>query len=211
VFQSYSAYGEQLERLNAEHLLGATAPDNILFALNPIDGRLPSLDDALSWPILLGRYALNGTQGEFAILRKRANAASAEIHPLRRTTGILGANVPVPPGEAPLWARVHLTPSIAGQIASALFATPEVQIEFTFADGRTESYRFIASIGEAGFVIAPVVRNTGAFVQLMSRSGLVSSMPRPVSFRIVPTRASAWAWSHQLPVEFSAIDVPSQK
>lgn len=209
VFQSYSAYGEQLEQLNAAHLLGPSAPDNILFAVSTIDERLPALDDGLSWPILFSRYLFEGMKGQFAILRKRANAPSAVTSSLSKVSTTLNASVAVPASDMGIWARVDLKPSVAGRFASTLFATPELRIEYTFADGTTSSYRYIPSMGAVGFFVSPIVRDTGDFVKLMtSRQPGVSGATRAVSFRIVPTHHSAWAWSRTMSIEFSSVTTP---
>src|SRR5260364_219639 len=52
VIQSHGAYTPKLARLNELHLLSERAPNNIVFKVEPIDGRLASLEDGLSWPIL---------------------------------------------------------------------------------------------------------------------------------------------------------------
>jgi hypothetical protein len=56
VLESYSAYTPALARLDADHLTGAAAPDNVFFRPDPIDYRLPALEDGLSWPALLSLY-----------------------------------------------------------------------------------------------------------------------------------------------------------
>ena len=51
VIQSYLAYTQKLEELNAAHLRGKNAPDWIFFSFGTIDDRYTSLDDApLSGP-----------------------------------------------------------------------------------------------------------------------------------------------------------------
>ena len=44
--------------MNAQHLCGPTAPDWVLLEICQLDFRYPSLDDGLSWPLLLTRYRL---------------------------------------------------------------------------------------------------------------------------------------------------------
>ncbi|MGH7304838.1 MAG: hypothetical protein ACRELZ_16250, partial [Candidatus Rokuibacteriota bacterium] len=56
IFQSYAAYTPEILRLNAASYEGPAAPENVLLQLETIDGRFPSLDDSLLWPILMTRY-----------------------------------------------------------------------------------------------------------------------------------------------------------
>jgi hypothetical protein len=51
IFQSYAVYTEKLAEINVEHLR-SKAPKNILFRIETIDDRYPSLEDSLSWPEL---------------------------------------------------------------------------------------------------------------------------------------------------------------
>ena len=67
--QSYVAYSEQLARINRDHLLGIRAPRNLAFKVEPLDDRMPALEDGASWSVILRNYRpvqfLNG----FLILR----------------------------------------------------------------------------------------------------------------------------------------------
>ncbi|MFT4505387.1 hypothetical protein [Caballeronia sp. 15711] len=212
IFQSYSAYGLELEKLNEGHLLGPSAPDNILFSVAPIDGRLPALEDGLSWLTLINAYSAQGRSGDFAILRKNQVVAPASLKALERVDAVLGQSIAVPAGNAPVWARVDLMPSLAGRIVNILFATPEVHIELSFSDGRTESYRYISSMGAVGFLVSPLIRDTDDFTELMSAShDQHFASLRPTSIRIVPQRNSSWLWSRHTPVEFSQVEMPEQR
>jgi hypothetical protein len=87
VIQSYSAYTPTLARLNEQHLRSQDAPDWIVFDLQSIDNRFPSLDDGVSWPALLDNYTLDSFDGHFVFLRRNTiiqgssnYAASPERH-----------------------------------------------------------------------------------------------------------------------------------
>ena len=56
MIQSYAAFTPELADLNAAYLRSSHAPDNVFFECAPIDDHYPSLDDGLSWPVLLTRY-----------------------------------------------------------------------------------------------------------------------------------------------------------
>jgi len=65
VFQSYAAYSPWLAEKNKQYLLGVSAPDNIIFRIEPLDDRFPSLEDGASWPILLSHYKPTGLNNDF--------------------------------------------------------------------------------------------------------------------------------------------------
>src|SRR5262249_17890640 len=56
VLQSYCAYTPYLSQLDQEHLASGHAADNILFRVETIDDRFPTMDDGMSWPVLLTKY-----------------------------------------------------------------------------------------------------------------------------------------------------------
>ena len=66
--------------MNEEHLRGETAPDNILFSVDPIECRLPSLDDGPSWPALFDNYTVAKTDTDYGLLYLRRNV----VHPERK-------------------------------------------------------------------------------------------------------------------------------
>ena len=64
----------ELAELNAACLRSSQAASNILFGVEPIDGRFPSLEDGHSWPELLTRYDIKGTNeaaGKYCSCRGR--------------------------------------------------------------------------------------------------------------------------------------------
>lgn len=160
VLQSYSAYTPYLARLDADHLVGPRAPRNLLVALEQIDGRLPAMDDGLSWPRLLSLYDLADFRERWAIMRRRPPSAAEE--PRFGPPGLAGQHAPgervaLPGDQKALWATLTLEPSLTGRIVSAVFRTPPVHLVLHFADGRSERHRFIPEVGRAGFLLTPAV------------------------------------------------------
>jgi hypothetical protein len=210
VLQSYSAYTPALLRVDAAHLSGASAPENIIYAVQPLDAKLPALDDGASWPLLLADYQFafyagrattlfDGDGGIVVILKRRAVPAHFNLRPVMRGTIPLGAAVPVPASPCLLWAEVALQPTLAGRLLSLLYKPPGLMIGYRLADGQSLGYRYFAGGGETGFLVAPVVRNTQDFGELSAAMpGLPSSAPYPVSFTIRPIGRpwNGWAWQH---------------
>ncbi len=166
VTQSYSAYTPELAKLNLRHLQGANAPDNILFRVEPIDGRLPSLEDGLSWPALIKGYSLRNLEGQSAYLRKRTtenkNVAGVEdvLYDARHE---LGEEVTLPESNDPLFANIDIQPTLLGRALSALYKLPELQITMRLRDGRVINYRVISNMMKTDFLITPLVQNTEEF------------------------------------------------
>ncbi|GMU46709.1 MAG: hypothetical protein AMXMBFR26_14910 [Porticoccaceae bacterium] len=169
VLQSYSAYTPALARLNAAHLRGPRAPDNILFRVGSIDGHLPALDDGLSWPRLLSDYQLSGAISDHVHLTRRPTPAAVTRTVIAQERHRLGEWVELPSVPQILFAEVDLRPTLLGRLATALFKPDMTYIAVATSDGKSRLYRFIPSTARAGFVISPLIESNIEFAQFADR------------------------------------------
>ena len=175
VFQSYSAYTPDLERMNAEHLRGPSAPDCILFGMSPLDDHLPPLNDGLSWPELCSRYEPSPVELPFSafehLILKRSNRARPHcLIPLGETTAEIGTPIKVPGTEdGPIWAEIDLKPSLAGRLASGMEGAHGLH-RGTNSERLGPTFLFGSGKASAGFLLSPLVYNVSAF-------GWVASTP----------------------------------
>jgi hypothetical protein len=166
VIQSYAAYTPRLAALNKAHLQGDKAPDNILFRIEPIDGRLPALEDGLSWPTIVTNYSLIEMRNDFAVLRKRADRPKEiPIKSLGTETHHLGEEVFLPKVTEPLFAEIEISPTLLGRIASLLFKTDQLRIFIHLTDG-IRDYRLVANMAKTTFLLSPLIENTSDFILL---------------------------------------------
>jgi hypothetical protein len=169
--QSYAAYNPTLARLNDEHLKSRNRPDNILFRVEPIDGRLPSLEDGLSWPTLFNLYYPIRLENELLYLRKRGSSSPQKpMTELLVAQHRLGEEVVIPE-KKPLFAQIELLPTVLGSLASLLFKPPQLTISVILSDDTKRDFRFTSSMARSGFVISPLVTDTTEFAFL---SGTIS-------------------------------------
>jgi hypothetical protein len=209
VLQSYSAYTPSLLRADAAHLSGPAAPQNILYAVQPLDAKLPALDDGASWKLLLSAYQFAGFAGRatpqfdgdggiVVLLKRRTVATSFNLQPVMSGMIKLGAAVALPASPGLVWAEVALKPSLAGRLLTLLYKPPGLMIGYRLAGGQSLAYRYFAGGGETGFLLAPVVRNTQDFGALASAlpGGLPTGLAYPLSFTINPIGRfwTYWAW-----------------
>jgi hypothetical protein len=210
VIQSYKAYTKSLLTANADHLKSAKAPQNILFGVNPIDGRLPMLDDSLSWPVLLGLYAGEGFEPGFEILRRRAIGRPADLGPIILDQDFSPPSpIELPANPSVIWAEVTWRLTLLGRIAETLFKVPEAHVTYVMTDGSTRAFRYIPSIGSAGFIVAPLVQSVKDFSWLPTPV-LADALPRPV--QIVFNQNTAWGmWMRQgrAHITLRALNIPS--
>jgi hypothetical protein len=180
VFQSYSAYTPGLAALNAEHLRGARAPDNILFDIDPLDswairpdhGRFPSLDDGLSWPELLTRYDIAPQQpgmagASYLWLRRSPNPRTWRLDAVESRTMGFEEIVKLPGlDEGPLWAEIEVSRSALGVAAAMALKDPILRIAVVTGDGNETVYRLPAGMSRAGFLLSPVIDQGAWFAHL---------------------------------------------
>lgn len=172
VFQSYSAYTPRLQQLNVEHLAGNAAPTNVFFQVQPIDGRLPSLEDGASWPALLVNYTPELRINGYLVLRHRADSdMSPRLKILSSGQYKLNESIPISNHQSgPIFLSIQLTPSLLGRSVNFLFKLPELRITLRLRNGSSQTYRYIAGMGRSPFLISPLVWNTDQFRLLYTGS-----------------------------------------
>jgi hypothetical protein len=216
VLQSYSAYTPDLLEKNAAHVAGAKAPDNILFSVEPVDHRLGALEDGLSWPALLTRYEPVALQDRIAVLRRRPATTTDSVlsdAPLASGVYRLGEEIPLPAVEGALWAKVRAKPTLLGKLFALAYKAPELEIALHMSGGDVARFRYIAEMGEAGFVISPLVQSAADFLalELPEKAGYFSeSRPQSVAISVVGGAAAPWLWRRDLSVQFSKMNIPPQ-
>ncbi|MFC0408654.1 hypothetical protein [Roseomonas elaeocarpi] len=214
VLQSYSAYLPELAEANRRHLEGSGAPDNLLFAIEPVDDRLPSLEDGLSWPDLLVNYEAVALSHERALLRRRPAAE----RPPPMLGDLLGAGryamgqpIALPGGQTALWARVSVKPTLLGRLVAMLYKPPQLRVRVALINGKQEEYRFVPGMAEAGFLISPVVGDTTQFLSLTLPGAGLYEGRIPVSFAILGSSGSRWLWQNAVDVGFRAVRLPQSE
>lgn len=206
IMQSYSAYTAALAAANAAHLVGSDAPENIFFAVEPIDGRLPALEDAASWPLLLSRYSIIGFYGNYLQMRRLVQPTLMLFNPPSPViTAKVDEWVRVPPGGGLVWASIDMRPTILGSLVLAVFKLPQVWIELKLADGRMIRNRYIPEMGRAGFLLSPYVGSTSDFA--MAAAG--SDKGRGVEQIKLETPAVG-LWARRIGFSFRALNIPLQ-
>jgi len=197
IFQSYSVYTDILAKINEQHLRADNAPDNVLFRAEPIDGRLPSLEDGLSWPALFDNYTLTklDTGYDLAYLRKKqVGKKNSTFHVVHEGTHKTGEDVVLPMAGNPIFAEVDLRPTLFGKLYGVAFKPPQLQLKLKLKDGTIIGYRVVSSMMRSGFFISPLVQNTENFVALASGNQRYLEKRTVESIAITPSYGDAILW-----------------
>ncbi len=156
--------------MNRRHLVADDAPDNILLRLEPIDRRLPALEDGPSWTALLSHYRPVAFVSGYLHLEKAPAPEPAPMQSLGTRRHILGQRVEVPGTAARLFARIDVRPTPAGRLIGLLYKPSPLSITLELHNGDTRHYRFVAGMGRAGFVLSPFIGSAADFALLYAPS-----------------------------------------
>ena len=206
IVESYSTYTPELARSNARHFESEDRPQNIFFAVMAVDGRLPSLEDSLCWPLWLSLYELDAREAPPYVILRRRNGTfeKPEFVPVHEQEGRLGEEVSLPRTDDYLWAEIELPAAPLGSAVSTLYKRPWLWLTYRYSDGHTEQFRYVAQMGKAGFVISPVVHDNAEFLALHAGRFDELAAQRPVSFSLATTPRGAWFWPERFRVRFSS-------
>lgn len=205
VLQSYSVYTPALAELNRQHLLGATAPDNVIFRVETIDERFPTLDDGPSWPLLLAGYRPVKLLKDAVLLRKDALAQPATSTPVATTAEHqLGATVTLPASAGKTFVKIDIQPSLLGRLAALLFRPDRLQLTVTLDGGAQRTYRLVSDMARAGFLLSPLIEDSSEFLLLYGAPALLDPK-RVVSISLGTSSGKGMLWSHSYRLSLTAL------
>lgn len=167
VFQSHSAYTKKLANLNKQHLILSSSPDNVFFKIEPIDNRLPSTEDGISWSILLNSYYPFSFNNDYLILKKQHDPNLKEnFRMLNVGKRKLGETFSIPKSKFPVFMKIEIEKTIIGKIKSFLFKPDQLTLKLNFNSGAVKKYRVVSGMIDSVFLISPLIENTSEFGML---------------------------------------------
>jgi hypothetical protein len=217
VLQSYSAYTPSLARLNERHLRGITSPDNLMFRIEPTDGRLPAIEDGLSWPVIINNYTPDKLIEDYILFKKRTSMQQED-----RTTEVsiamhsLYEEVALPKTKVPLFAEIDIRPTLLGRTLSLMYKLLPLTMTLTLADGSKRSYRIVSGMVKIRFLISPHIENTRDFLILTGHGNAPKAylaIRAVKSINIYPSdwlfekSWSSWIWETSYTMKLTAIDL----
>jgi len=157
VIQTYSAYTAQLMQLNGRKYASASAPDFVLFKLEPFREQNPFWADTDVNFELLKRYTVNEqfTVGKDTLLLLQKNSATArgENFVFRLPTITQDQYIPLPQKNAPYRMVANLEYSIWGKLCRLIFQPPYMYCTIYYADGSQKEFRVIDKILKGGVIV----------------------------------------------------------
>lgn len=201
VFQSYSVFTASLAEKNKKHLMGKNRPDHIIFKIEPIDGRIPSLEDGSSWPFLITNYQPMQMINDFLFLQKKESPIVEPMELLTSEEHFLGETVTPPQGDQPLFAEFQIKPTILGYLSAIFFKPTPLYIHFELKNGTKKQYRLIANMAKSGLLLSPLIENTTDFAAMFDkRDELNSKLIK--SFQISLNPNMLWQWKNEYVIHY---------
>lgn len=161
LFQTYLPYSAELARLNERYLESDDAPGFLLVHTDPIDGRLPTLEDALSLRQLVYRYHYLTEESGFQLWQRNDEQEPiAQPELVKQTSATFDDTVNVPNlGANPVWMEIDIRPSLLGRLRSFLYKSPLVHATITDTMAFQSTYRLIPAMARAGCFVSPNLTN----------------------------------------------------
>jgi hypothetical protein len=207
--QSYQAYSGPLAAANARFLRSDHAPATVLFEIAPIDGRLPSIDDAPAWRAILERYIVVHRSQYFLHLRRRATPQSWTLSPISMVKTVFSHPIAVPDTrDGPVWASVSFKRKMAGEILGFADCPPIFVVELLLQDNSVRQYRLVSSLASAGFLLSPLITNVDSFALLSNGSELQTLTPLRVHAIRFLTNGSETTVENEITVTFERLKPP---
>ena len=164
---SHGAYTSVLAKMDANHLLRENAPQNIIFNIDLVDYRYPSLDDSHSWPVIWTRYAVSGYGGDYILLHRLDKPKTFSITKIHEFTVPLRSPFIIPDLQGLIWTEIEIKPTRLGRLINTLYKLPALYMAVKLKSGLMDSYRIIPEMAKTGFLLSPLIKDTADFNSLM--------------------------------------------
>lgn len=202
VIQGYSAYTPRLAQMNRAFFESDRAPEFILFKLQTVDDRLPTMDDSLALDLLPQYYRYLFTERGFTLWQRKASLSEPPATPtsVRTVATRLGEPVDLTDlSDRTVWVRIDYQLNLLGHLRRFLFKPPMMRLKVTDTSGVTSSFRLPGPIAATGFSLSPLVHDISEFL----RAANGESGRRVASFIIEPSSQDRDCFRHEATVELS--------
>jgi hypothetical protein len=151
VFQTYAACTPGLAALNARFYRSDQAPNFVI--LSPpeyrVDDRMPNLDASISGLVIHQRYEQVFEERHYRLL-KLTGPSHPPSGPEIQGKLNLGERLGVHGGN---WCEVVMKENLVGRLMRILWASPPVYVDAWANQPAPVRYRFVPSLGQAGFLV----------------------------------------------------------
>lgn len=162
LFQGYSAYTEFLLEKNGNFYADPQqAPEFVLFGIEPLDKRFPTLEDSQVLNLILRDYQPLFMEKGFLLLKRHprhADTIARAKQPLLTKEVTIGELIALQPlRENNLFLSLDIQKSLLGQLTTLFFQLPSLFLEVETTDQMHFTYRLIPSMSKTDFLLNPLL------------------------------------------------------
>lgn len=215
IIQSYSAYTPELARLNADWLRSGRAAPNLYFAIQPIDERIPSLDDGLSWPELLTLYDVIGVSDKkhtYLRLLRSPTPRQYRIEPLQEMAVTCGKTIILPLTNNLIWVEMEIKKTLAGDLVSFCYKPGALMVKLKLSDRTSRFCQIIPGMASAGFLLSPYISSNDDFVALACENQAVLARKKVVAITLYQEESPHQSFYYQpeIKIRLYCLNFPAQ-
>lgn len=185
VFQSYSAYTPELQRLNLVFFDSEAAPEYVLWRYGTIDLHFPTMDDGRVILTILDSYwPVTKEQDYILWKRKPTRGPGYSFAGRHEVEGFLDQWIPIPAQAT--WLKIEMHETWYGAVRRFFYQVPGPAVEVRLEDGRTMKYRLLSGNALSGFVINPFLDSEADLVRPFLKEG------KPMRVTAVRVNSKKW-------------------
>jgi hypothetical protein len=206
---SHMADRPEVAIANARHLASPDGPDHVLFRVESLDHRYPSMDDGPSWPILVGGFQLRSAAGSHLVLDRSQRARTLDWGKPTVHEVAFGERLEVAPDcDRLVWLRADLVRTRRGRLVAAAWRAPIVYLSVELERGGERWYRLVPGAARAGFLLSPLVADNAGFVALLDGSWTqLLAADRVRALTLHTEFGDGWYWEPKARVELQELTV----
>jgi hypothetical protein len=191
VFENYTAYTPELQRLNSEFFNSQKSPEYLLWQTGTVDGRFPTLDNGEVLLRILKNYTPVTQENGHILWKRKSPGENYRLSNEQESCGSQDQWVAIP--AEPTWLRIECKQTFFGVMRSLLWKSSELQLEVQLDNGQARSYRLLPGNARYGFVISPFLRADYQLIEAARASGGFAADPTalPKTFSGEPLRIVA--------------------
>jgi hypothetical protein len=191
VFQSYSAYTQTLDLLNAA-CYEKNAPDMLFYEIGAIDGRYAVFDEPATFREILIHYEpLPGG----VLLKKKEQPAAFQNHTVSTIESRIGQAIEIPKTKGFLFAKVSMEYSLLGKAATIAYKGDRMEVQLATDQG-IFVYRFIPSTAKNGLFLSSHISTNQDLLNVLT--GKFDKTIHALRF----TTTKPWFYKDNIKVEF---------
>jgi len=161
VIQGYSAYTPYLQSMNRVFYEGVGRPEFVIFRLETIDNRFPTLDDAPLLIFLLQNYRIVAREKGFLIMRHSGTGKPPQLRQVHEERVPFGQRVDLSRFNDKIFVMQAVTrPTLWGRVVNTLYHAPILSMR-VLAGGKEPEARIVPEMASTGFLFNPLLFDNG--------------------------------------------------